>query len=189
MFGCTHVRESTFFLPWNNSNLKTQIEWQMKHWTTVSDLLPPSLTGIDKGARVSEKPQPQAIHWERFVVNSYVPLCNDFNDALIFPFSFEYFESVVLYIILLEVAREFSRFCEMAWKSKVVGPRWIKILSSIKTIVVNISLRTRREKEWKFHRGGMKSSKMSKGRSASKRLGITDLSVWAQGQVMWAKVA
>jgi len=38
--------------------------------------------------------------------------------SLIFPFSFNYFESVVLYIILLEVARELSRFCEMARRSK-----------------------------------------------------------------------
>jgi len=38
--------------------------------------------------------------------------------SLIFPFSFNYFESVVLYIILLEVARELSRFCETARRSK-----------------------------------------------------------------------
>jgi len=43
-----------------------------------------------------------------------MPLCNNFNDALIFLFSFKYFESVVLYIILLEVACELSGFCEMA---------------------------------------------------------------------------
>ena len=172
MFGCAYVCESRpHFLPWSKSNLKTQIEWQSKHWTTVSDLLPPSLTGIDKGSRVLEKAQPLASHWKRFVVNSYVPLCNNFNGALILPFSFKYFESVVLYIILLEVARESSRFCEMAWRSKVVGPRWIKLLSSIKTIVVNISLRTRTEEEWKFHMGGMKSSKINKGRNASKKVG------------------
>jgi len=157
------------FLRWSKSNLKTQIEWQTKHWTTGSDLLPPSLTGIDKGSRVLEKAQPQASHWERFVVNSYVPLCNDFNDALIFLFSFKYFEPVVLYIILLEVARELSRFYEVAWRSKVVGSRWIKLLSSIKTIVVNIGLRNRTKEEWKFHRCGMKSSKMRKGRNASKK--------------------
>jgi len=100
-----------------------------------------------------------------------VPLCNGFNDALILPFRFKYFESVVLYIILLEVARELSHFCEMAWSSKVVGPRWIKLLSSIKPIVVHVSLRTRTEEEWKFHRGGMKSSKMNKERNASKKVG------------------
>jgi len=40
-------------------------------------------------------------------------------------FSFKYCESFVLYIILLEVARQWSRFVKMARKSKVpaVGPR------------------------------------------------------------------
>jgi len=36
---------------------------------------------------------------------------------------FQIYGSVVLYIILLEVAREFSRFCKMARRSKLVGPR------------------------------------------------------------------
>ena len=98
-------------------------------------------------------------------------LCNDFNDALIFTFSFKYFESVVLYIISLEVARELSRFCEMVWWSEVVRPHWIKLLSSTKTIVVNISLQTWTEEEWKVHRGRMKSSKISQGRNASKKVG------------------
>jgi len=38
-------------------------------------------------------------------------------------FSFKYCASVVLYIILLEVAREFSRFFKMARRSKVFGSR------------------------------------------------------------------
>jgi len=53
-------------------------------------------------------------------------LCNNFNDALIYlPFcSFKCSESVVLYIISLEVARELSHFCKMALRLKVVGSRW-----------------------------------------------------------------
>ena len=40
-------------------------------------------------------------------------------------FTFKSCQSVVLilYIILLEVARELSRFCKMARRSNVVGPR------------------------------------------------------------------
>jgi len=38
-------------------------------------------------------------------------------------FNFKSCESVVLYIILLEVVRELSRFRKMARRSKVVGPR------------------------------------------------------------------
>jgi len=41
-------------------------------------------------------------------------------------FSFKCRESVVLYIISLEVALELSRFCKMALRSKVVGPRWFR---------------------------------------------------------------
>jgi len=37
-------------------------------------------------------------------------------------FDFKCFESVVLYIILLKVTRELSRFRKMARRSKVVGP-------------------------------------------------------------------
>jgi len=41
-------------------------------------------------------------------------------------FSFKCCDSVVLYIILLEVACESSRLCKMARRSKVVGPRCFK---------------------------------------------------------------
>ena len=37
--------------------------------------------------------------------------------------NFKSYEYVVLYTILLEVARELSRFRKMARRSKVVGPR------------------------------------------------------------------
>ena len=37
--------------------------------------------------------------------------------------NFEPCEYVVLYIILLEVAHELSRFCKLACRSKVVVPR------------------------------------------------------------------
>ena len=61
---------------------------------------------------MSEKPRPQASHLQRFIVNSYLLLCNNFNDILTYlpVFNFKYCESVVLYIILLEVARKKSRF-------------------------------------------------------------------------------
>jgi len=59
-------------------------------------------------------------------------LCNNFCDTLlIFPFSFEWCEFVVLYIILLEVACNLSRFCKMARRSKVVGPGWFKSFSFV----------------------------------------------------------
>jgi len=52
-------------------------------------------------------------------------LCNNFNNALtcLNFFSFKCCESFVSYMILLEVARELSRFCRMAQRSKVVGRR------------------------------------------------------------------
>jgi len=33
-----HTCVRLHFLPWSKSNLKAEIEWQMKHWTIVSDL-------------------------------------------------------------------------------------------------------------------------------------------------------
>ena len=50
-------------------------------------------------------------------------MCKNFNDILTYVpvFNFKYCESVVLYIILLEVDRELSRFCIIARRSKVVG--------------------------------------------------------------------
>jgi len=51
--------------------------------------------------------------------------------SLIFLFSFNCCEFVVLYIILLEVARELSRFCKMAHRTKVVGPRWLNLLLAL----------------------------------------------------------
>jgi len=39
-------------------------------------------TGIDKRTILSGKPRPRASHWNRFVVNCYVLLCNNFNDTL-----------------------------------------------------------------------------------------------------------
>ena len=35
-----HMSVTVRFLQWSKSNLKTAIEWQTKHWTKVSDLLP-----------------------------------------------------------------------------------------------------------------------------------------------------
>jgi len=51
-------------------------------------------------------------------------LCNKFDDTLTYLplFSFKCC-AVVLYIILLEVARELSHFCKIVRRSKVVGPR------------------------------------------------------------------
>ena len=74
---------------------------------------------------MSGKPRPQASHWQRFVIHCYLLLCNNLNDILIYLlfFNFTYCESVVICIILLEVARELSRFCKMARRSKVVEPR------------------------------------------------------------------
>ena len=48
IFGNTYVCESTSFTM-IKSNLKTEIEWQTKHWTIVSELrLATTNTGIDK---------------------------------------------------------------------------------------------------------------------------------------------
>jgi len=59
-------------------------------------------------------------------------LCNNFSDAFTFLpfFSFKYCESVVLHSIFLEVASKFSRFCEMARRSNLVGPRCSTTLSN-----------------------------------------------------------
>jgi len=38
-------------------------------------------------------------------------------------FSFKSCQSIILYTTLLAVIRELSRFCKMARRSKVVGPR------------------------------------------------------------------
>jgi len=45
-------------------------------------------------------------------MNCFLLLCNRFNDGLTYfsIFSFKCWDSVVLYIILLEVARELPRF-------------------------------------------------------------------------------
>ena len=53
-----------------------------------------------------------------------MPLRNDLNDALtcLHFLNFKCCESFVLYIILLEVARELSRFRKMARRSNVFGP-------------------------------------------------------------------
>jgi len=65
-------------------------------------------------------------------MNCFLLLCNGFNDGhTCFPiFSFKCCESVVLHIILLEVARKLSRFCKMARRSKVVGPRCFSQISA-----------------------------------------------------------
>jgi len=50
-------------------------------------------------------------------------LCNNFNESLTYLpfFSLKYFEAVISYFILSEVARKLSCFCKMARRSKVVG--------------------------------------------------------------------
>jgi len=121
-----HTCVSVHLLRWCTSNLKTEIEWQKKHWAIVSELrLATTNTCIDKGRIASENARPQASHWYRFVINYYFAVCNNFNDALTYLpfFSLKCCESVVLYIILLEVSRNLSCFCKMASRSKVVGPR------------------------------------------------------------------
>ena len=59
-------------------------------------------------------------------------LCNNFTDSLTYLpfFLFKCCEFVVLCIILLEVARELSRFCKMVRRSKVVGPRCVTSYTS-----------------------------------------------------------
>jgi len=58
--------------------------------------------------------------------------CNNFNGAsFIILFLILCYEAVVLNIILLEVARELSRFCKMVRRSKVVGQRWLSPIDAI----------------------------------------------------------
>ena len=68
-----------------------------------------------------------------------------------------------------------TNFSSMIWLQIVyVLLLLINLLSSIKTvvpIVVNTSLRIRPGEEWNFQRGGVKNSKMSKIRNASKKVG------------------
>jgi len=55
----------------------------------------------------SGKSRPQASYWYKYVINCYLLLCDDFNEAHTYlPFhSLKPFGSVVLYLILLEVAK------------------------------------------------------------------------------------
>jgi len=58
-------------------------------------------------------------------------VCNDFNDALTYIlFIFKSCESCCFMYHFVDVARKFSRFCEMARRSKAVGPRWATHLAS-----------------------------------------------------------
>jgi len=73
-------------------------------------------TGIAKGTIVSEKPRLQDTGIPLIEICNKLLLCNNFNDALAY-LSFSIFrccESVVLYIILLEMVRKLSRFCKLA---------------------------------------------------------------------------
>jgi len=82
---------------------------------------------------MSEKLRPQAFHCQRLAVSCYLLLCNNLYDALTYNpfFSFKCCESVDFYLILLEVARELSRFCEMAGRLEAVGPHWASTLATI----------------------------------------------------------
>ena len=97
----------------------------------------------EKGAIVSEKPRHQTPHWWRLIFFYKLLFCNNFNDTLnCHPFFSFKCEAVVLYIILFEVAREFSRFFKMARRSKVVGPSWSTLFwySSILWKMTNVSI-------------------------------------------------
>jgi len=82
-------------------------------------------TSISEGTKVSEKPRLQGTGTPQIEICNKLLLCYNFNDALTYLlfFIFRYCESVVLYIILLEMARKLSRFCKMARRYKAVGPR------------------------------------------------------------------
>jgi len=55
-------------------------------------------TGIDEGTIVSKKPRPQASHRQRFVINWYLLLRNNFNDALTyFPFQMLHLVNLLFY--------------------------------------------------------------------------------------------
>jgi len=71
--------------------------------------------GIAKGTIVSEKPLPQGTNIPLIEICNKLLLCNNFDDALTYLpfFIFRCCESVVLYTILLEMARKLSRFCKM----------------------------------------------------------------------------
>ena len=101
MFGNTYVCENTF------STIK-QVKSNNPNPYSVREA---STTGM--------------LYWQRSVIIGYLLFCNNFNDSITYlpVFNFKYCESVVLYIILLEVSRELSRFCKIACWSKAVGPR------------------------------------------------------------------
>jgi len=81
---------------------------------------------------VSAKPRPRASHWLIFVINCYLPLCNNFNDALtqLLFFSFKSCEHCCFIHQFVDVARKLSRFCKMARRSKALGPCWAIYLAS-----------------------------------------------------------
>ena len=87
----------------------------------------------------SEKPRLQGTDIPLTEISNKLLLCNNWNDALTYVpfFIFRCCESVVLYIILLETARKLSRFCKMARRWKVVGPRWIKLFTQKYRSMVN----------------------------------------------------
>ena len=67
----------------------------------------------------------------------------------------------------------YALYCHYLTKNSFYPTLLTTLLLSIKTIVpiaVNTSLQPRTEKEWKFHRGGMKIFKVCKGRKAWQRL-------------------
>ena len=73
---------------------------------------------------VSEKPRPQASHWLRFVMNVFFLLCDGVNELTYFIIvGFKFWDPVVSYTILLEVARKLSCFWKMVRSSKA-GPPW-----------------------------------------------------------------
>jgi len=46
-YGKTHIMcVRVYFLRWSKSHQKTEIEWQTKHWTIVTELLPLTLAFI-----------------------------------------------------------------------------------------------------------------------------------------------
>ena len=93
-------------------------------------LLSQILGGGDRPPLDPPLPQPQTCYWYRFVIDCYLLLCNNFNEALTYLpfFNLKSCEAVISYFILSEVARKLSRFCKMPRKSKVVwaGPQPVR---------------------------------------------------------------
>jgi len=90
------------------STVKTEIEWHTKHWAIISDLLPLTLVLL------KERWCQRSLDYSQ--TSPLIEICNNFNDALTYLpfFSFKCRHSVVLHIILLEVAPKLSHFCKMA---------------------------------------------------------------------------